>query len=330
MDTYLNNLLFLNLLVAFKMNVLVTGGAGFIGSHAVDLLIEKGHGVTVIDDLSHGNKNNINSGAKFHKLDINSQKAADVIKKNSFDVILHLAAQVNSRISFSNPLLDARTNILGSLNLMESARKNNVNKFVFASSVAVYGEPKYRPCDELHPVKPINNYGLSKLTVERYLHLYNRLYGLDYSILRFSNVYGPRQDADGEAGVVSIFINNLLNNNQINIYGDGNQTRDFVYVGDVAEALIKVLGNNTGKKIMNISTNTGLPINQLLEMLKKFNSSMGEAIHANSRVGEIRHMKVDNSAARKEILWEPNTSMKDGLKKTFDFYKDLNQIMLKV
>ena len=243
------------------MNVIVTGGAGFIGSHIVDKLIHKKHNVMVIDNLSTGKIENVNSKAVFVKKSILDNLSNEF---NEFkpEAVFHLAAQVNLRVSLNQPFTDAQTNILGTVNVLESCRKHNVKKIIYSSSVAVYGEPEELPVNEKHTTYTVSPYGTSKLCAEKYMELYKKTYGLENTILRYSNVYGPRQNTLGEAGVITIFINNLLANKKCNIFGTGSQTRDFVYVADVAEANLLALEKSNG--IINIGTQTQTDVNYQL------------------------------------------------------------------
>src|SRR4030067_654229 len=228
------------------MNILITGGAGFIGSNAADRFIREGHQVIVVDNLTTGKLKNLNPKAKFYKIDIKNREGLEgIFKENKIDIINHHAAQMDVRKSVDDPIYDADVNILGSLNLLQLAVKHKIKKFIFASTGgAVYGEQDYFPADEKHPQNPLSPYGISKLSLEKYLYFYKITYNLDYTILRYANVYGPRQDPHGEAGVVAIFIQKMLNKEQPIINGNGEQTRDFVYVGDVVEANILAMENN--------------------------------------------------------------------------------------
>jgi len=300
------------------MKILVTGGAGFIGSHLVDGLVEKGHEVAVIDDLSTGRKENLNPKAEFHKTDINGD-IEDIFKDGSFTHVIHQAAQVRVTKSLEDPVLDATSNIVGSVNLLENCRRYGVGRFVYGNSGgAMSGDQNNLPMKESHPVSPESPYGVSKHTVEHYLALYNKLYGLDYVSLRYPNVYGPRQDSSGEGGVVAIFCNKLVNDGGPVIFGDGEQTRDFTYVGDVVDATIVAL--EKGKCEFNISTNKETSVNELYEKLLKVSGKDIEPLHGNERMGEVRRSVLDNSKAREELGWEPRISLEKGLKLTFDYF----------
>lgn len=301
------------------MKILVTGGAGFIGSHLVDGLIEKGYEVAVIDDLSTGKKDNLNPNAEFHELDINSDDIADILKNGNFTHVIHQAAQVRVTRSLEDPVLDATSNIVGSINLLENCRRYGVGRFIYGNSGgAMSGNQDNLPMKESHPVSPESPYGVSKHTVEHYLTIYNKLYGLDYVSLRYPNVYGPRQDSSGEGGVVAIFCNKLVNDERPVIFGDGEQTRDFTYVKDVVNATIMALEKGNGE--FNISTNKETSVNELYEKLLEISGKNMEPVHGNERGGELRRSVLDNSKARERLGWEPMVSLDEGLKLTFDYF----------
>jgi len=245
------------------MKILVTGGAGFIASHVVDLYIRNGHEVAIVDDLSTGRVSNLNPSASFYELDIRSPEIADVFDEAKPDIVNHHAAQMDVRRSVADPLFDADVNIVGSLNLMENSRRLGIERFIYISTGgAVYGEPEYLPCDESHPVNPLAPYGASKHTVEHYLFMYHELYGLNYTVLRYPNVYGPRQDPHGEAGVVAIFIGQMLKDDPVTIFGDGGQERDFVHVRDCAKGnLLAIELEKNG--IFNLAAGRGTTINEI-------------------------------------------------------------------
>lgn len=304
-------------------NVLLTGGAGFIGSNIVDLLIENGYGVLIIDNLSSGKKENLNKKAKFYKLDICNQNLKKIFKKEKPEFVIHQAAQVNVRKSILNPEFDANVNISGSINLLECCKNFNVKKVVYASSGgAIYGEPQYLPADERHPINPISPYGASKHAVEHYLELYRQNFGIDYISLRYSNVFGPRQDPFGEGGVIAIFIGKFLRNKQPVIFGDGNQTRDFVYVGDIASANLISLEKEMNKRIFNIGTGIETSVNEIYKKLKNILNSKIEPIHRDAIKGEVGRIYLDIHLAEKELGWKPETSLEDGLKKTIEWYNN--------
>lgn len=305
-----------------KKKIIVTGGAGFIGSHIVDLLIKEGYEVVIVDNLITGDKNNINPKAKFYEMDITSPLLKDVFKKEKkSDFVIHLAAHINLRDSINKPMMDADNNIIGSINLLECCRQFKQKKIVYASSVAVYSDQKL-PYKEKQRILPTSPYGISKYTVELYLHVYNQLYGLDYVSLRYGNTYGPKQNPKGEAGVIAIFIDNALKNKPLFINGDGEQTRDFTYVGDVATATLLALERKTNNnKIFNIGTNNEISVNQIYKSLKGLLNINMNVKYRPTIKGEIYRMCLDNSLIKKKIGWEPKYDFKEGLKKTVEWFK---------
>ncbi|HQJ46419.1 MAG TPA: NAD-dependent epimerase/dehydratase family protein, partial [Ignavibacteriaceae bacterium] len=261
------------------MKILVTGGAGFIASQIADAFINEGHQVVILDDLSTGFEKNINPKAKFIKANICDKNLAELFEKEKFDVVNHHAAQMDVRRSVRDPEFDATTNILGTINLLQNCVKYNVKKFMFASTGgAVYGEQDYYPADEQHNTKPKSPYGISKLAVEKYLFFYNSEYKLNYTILRYANIYGPRQNPFGEAGVVAIFSTRLLKGEQPIINGDGKQTRDYVFVGDVVKANVITLNDNNSD-IYNIGTGIETDVNQLFNYLNKITNANKDEKH---------------------------------------------------
>ncbi len=304
------------------MKILVTGGAGFIGSHVVNVFIENGHEVVVVDDLSTGRRSNLNPAATFYQVDIRSPQLAEIFEKEQPQVIDHHAAQMDVRRSVEDPLFDADVNVLGSIKLIELARKHNVERFIYISTGgAVYGEPEYLPCDEAHPINPICPYGASKHTVEHYLYMYQELYDLNYVILRYPNVYGPRQDPHGEAGVVAIFTGQMLGGDQIVINGDGEQERDFVYVGDCARANILALTTENCNTIFNLGYGKGTTINEIYTNLKNITGYEDSAIHGPAKVGETRRIFLEASKAEKELDWKPTVGLEAGLSETVEYFR---------
>lgn len=290
-------------------NVLVTGGAGFIGSHVVDLLIEKGYGVCIVDNLSSGNNSNINKAAKFYNMDINSSDLEKVFQENKIDYVFHFAAQANVSFSTKYPTIDATENILGSINILDLCRKYRIKKFIPASTAAVYGVPKHLPVDEAHNTTCLSFYGISKLTMEKY----TELFGVDYIIFRFANVYGPRQSAHGEAGVVAIFADKMKNNEVITINGDGEQTRDFVYVADIASICLKAIETNIKNEIINVSTNKAISINKLFELMSKNYEYAKTPVYGEERFGDIKHSILDNQKCKNLLGVLPKISIEEGL-----------------
>lgn len=303
------------------MRILLTGGAGFIGSWVSDYLIREGHDVLIVDNLSTGLRSNIPEKAEFIECDIrNKEPLEKIFREFKPEYIDHHAAQMNVRASVDDPVYDAEVNILGTLNLLELSRSNNIKRFIFASSGgAIYGEPESLPADENTSAVPISPYGISKYSIEKYLHYYRRIYGLEYVSLRYANVYGPRQNPEGEAGVISIFCTKILNNQPCLIYGDGTQTRDYVYVSDVAHANIKAINGPAGT--YNIGTGVKTSVNDLIEIIKKVSSEAVKVQNTEPRPGEVQdiYLKYDHTY---EILgWKPELDIDAGIKETWNWFK---------
>jgi UDP-glucose 4-epimerase len=304
------------------MKVLVTGGAGFIGSHLVDRLIQEGHEVVVVDNLSTGKRRNLNRAARFFKLDIQSWRLERVFRNERPNLVMHLAAQMDVRKSVEDPIFDAQVNVLGMLNILQQAIKYGVQKVVFSSSGgAIYGEQEIYPAPESHVMRPLSPYGISKLCGEQYLSYYQRVNGLQIVSLRYANVYGPRQDPDGEAGVVAIFIQKLLNNEQAIVNGNGRQTRDFVYVEDVVEANLAVMGQEI-QGTYNVGTGEETSINDLLRILVRHTNSTCKEVHGPAKNGEQTRSVIDSSKLRQELSWESKTELSEGLKRTVDYFRE--------
>lgn len=309
------------------MKVLVTGGAGFIGSHVADLYIENGYDVVVVDDLSTGRRSNLNPAAKFVEMDIRDPELSKIFELEQPDFINHHAAQMDVRRSMVEPLFDADVNVVGSLNLLECARHFGVRRVVYISTGgAVYGEPEYLPCDEAHPIRPICPYGASKHTFEHYLYMYYVNYGLDYTVLRYPNVYGPRQDPHGEAGVVAIFTGQMLQRDEVVINGDGKQTRDFVYVGDCAEANLLALETEHESGIFNLGSGIGSSVNQIYQILKDITVYDKDEIHGPAKLGETRAIYLDASKARAILGWKPKVELREGLERTVEYFRSSENI----
>lgn len=301
------------------MKILVTGGAGFIGSHLVDNLIKEGHKVCIIDNLSTGRKGSINSLAKFYKTDICSPGISKIFKKEKPKAVFHYAAQIDVRKSTKEPIKDANINILGTLNVLENCKKFRVKKFIFASSVGVYGEPSKLPSEENHHLNPISPYSITKLAIEKYLNHYKNQ-GLDFVALRYANIYGPRQSGKGEGGVIAIFIENILKNKKILIYGNGKQTRDFLYVNDAVSAAVKALESPSGL-ILNIGTNNSINIGNLLDKISSKLNKKINPVFKPQRYGEIINSKLSFAKAKKRIGWIPKYNLEKGLEETIKWFK---------
>ncbi|MFN2601691.1 MAG: GDP-mannose 4,6-dehydratase [Gemmatimonadaceae bacterium] len=304
---------------------LVTGGAGFIGSHVADLFLEKRYEVEVIDDISKGKRENVPENATLHELNVTSTDAASIVRHGKFDVLVHLAAQMDVRRSVEDPLFDATTNILGIVNLLEAVRSSGrATRVVFTSTGgAIYGDFNAPPNSETFAKDPDSPYAISKLASEYYLAYYGRLHGLEHVSVRFGNVYGPRQDPHGEAGVVAIFCSRLLEGKPLTIFGDGEQTRDYVYVGDVANAVY--LGatfdppapGTVDARSFNIGTGVGTSVVELARLLQQAARTNAEITFAPKRAGELQESFLNIDKARTVLGWEPEVSLADGLAKTF-------------
>jgi UDP-glucose 4-epimerase len=306
------------------MRILVTGGAGFIGSHTVDELVATGaHEVSVLDGLSSGKREQVNPRAHFYEADLrNAEAILPILEREKPEVIYHLAAQMDVRRSVADPAFDAGINLVGFLNLMEAARRNGLKRVVFASTGgAIYGEQEQFPCDEEHPRRPVSPYGVAKLATEAYLFFYKVQYGIDYVAMRYANVYGPRQDPHGEAGVVAIFCGRMLEGNPSTIFGDGEQTRDYIFVGDVARANVAALAA-TASAAFNIGTGVETSVNQLYRALASAAGVKTPPSYAPARPGEQRRSVISPARAAQALGWRPEVTLDDGLKRTFKFFKD--------
>jgi UDP-glucose 4-epimerase len=303
------------------MRILVTGGAGFIGSHVVDAYVNAGHEVIVVDDLSTGKRENLHPQARFIQADIQDPAVRQLIVKERVETLNHHAAQMDVRRSVADPLFDARVNILGMLNLLEGAREAGVKKIIFASSGGtVYGEQARFPADEEHPTCPICPYGVSKRTGEHYLYFYNAEYRIPYIALRYANIYGPRQDPHGEAGVVAIFTLRFFSGQQPVINGDGKQTRDYVFVGDVARANLAALQTEyTGP--INIGTGIETDVNQLFDHLRHLTGSSLLQVHGRAKPGEQRRSVLSWKRAAQVLGWQPQMELEEGLRQTVEYFR---------
>lgn len=305
------------------MKILITGGAGFIGSNVADRLLEENHEVIIVDDLSNGKKENISKEAKFYRCDVRNKKLYSIFKSERPEIVIHNAAQLSVRISVESPLVDADINIMGGLNVIQACHIYNVNKIIFASSGGtVYGEQKYFPADEGHPTCPISPYGVAKLTTENYLYYFHKTYGLKYISLRYGNIYGPRQDPYGEAGVVAIFSNKILEGENPIINGDGLQTRDYVYVGDVVDINLKAIKNDfTGS--LNVGTGKETAVVELFKILRKVSGKDSvEEVHGPPKEGEQRRSQLSYELAEKVLGWQPRVSLEKGLELTYNWFKN--------
>jgi UDP-glucose 4-epimerase len=303
------------------MKILVTGGAGFIGSHIADAFITHGHQVTIIDNLVTGRRENVNPQATFCEMDICDPGIAEVFKREQFDVVCHQAAQMDVRRSVADPGYDAKVNILGTLNLLQQCQSTGVQKFLFASTGgAIYGEQVQFPAGEEHPTWPASPYGISKLACEKYIFFFSQTYGLRYVFLRYANVYGPRQNPHGEAGVVAIFSTRLLAGEQPVINGDGKQTRDYVYVGDVVRANLLAL-DYSRNDYFNIGTGVETDVNTIFHRLNEAAGAGMQEHHGPAKEGEQMRSVLSNEKARRLLEWRPRVSLDEGLKETVEWFR---------
>jgi UDP-glucose 4-epimerase len=303
------------------MKILMTGGAGFIGSNVVDAYLEAGHEVAVVDDLSSGKKENVNPRAKFYQLNIADPKLAGIFEEFKPQLVNHHAAQISVPLSVDDPLMDARTNVIGLLNLLTNCRTHKVTKVVYVSSGGVvYGEPERLPANETYPMQPASPYGIAKYAGELYLKFFAAQCGLKYVALRYSNVFGPRQVPHGEAGVVSIFILALLNRNAPTIFGDGKVIRDYVFVGDIVDANLRAVerGENVA---VNIGTGKPTDVNELYMLIAEALGSDVEAQYGPPRRGDLRANYLDASLAGKVLGWRPKTTLQEGIVQTAKYFK---------
>jgi UDP-glucose 4-epimerase len=304
------------------MNILVTGGAGFIGSQIADEYIKLGHNVIIADNMSTGVKEFINSKAKFYEVDIRDDKISEIFRKHKIDVINHHAAQIDLRKSVADPKYDVDVNVIGSINLLQYAIENSVKKFIFASTGgAIYGEHDYFPADEKHPTRPYAPYGINKNTIEKYLFYYNHVYGLNYVVFRYANVYGPRQNPFGECGVVAIFTDKMLGDSKPVINGNGKQTRDYVYVQDVVNANVLAL-DAKGPVIFNIGTSVETSVNYIFNKVNEYAGTKFEENHGPAKKGEQMRSVLSYEKIKKELGWNPKINMDEGLKLTLEYFKN--------
>ncbi len=304
------------------MRILVAGGAGFIGSNVADRFVADGHEVAVLDDLSTGTRANVNAAAVFYQVDLRDAAAvARALAEFRPEIVDHHAAQIDVRHSVDDPGEDAEINVIGSLNLLQAAVAAGTRKVVYASTGgALYGEARYLPADEDHPVNPESPYGVSKHTVEHYLYLYKRIHGLDYTVLRYPNVFGPRQNPHGEAGVNAIFIGLMSQGRRPTIFGDGEQLRDYLYVGDVVEANVLALSRGGGA-VVNLGWGKGVSVTDIFAALKQILDFPGEPIYGPKRPGEVQRIYLEAERARAVLGWTPRVEFEEGLARTVEWYR---------
>ncbi|WP_159881293.1 NAD-dependent epimerase/dehydratase family protein [Paenibacillus puerhi] len=302
------------------MKAIVTGGAGFIGSHLVDALADSGAEVHVLDNLCTGHSSYVNKQATLHRHAVESLEAKELIVRLRPDVIFHLAAQADVQQSLKTPAYDAQVNVLGTLNMLEACREGGVRKLVFASTSGVYGDLQKERIEEDDPVAPISFYALSKLAGELYIRLFHRLFGLSYTILRYGNVYGPRQQAKGEGGVVALFTDKLRLNQPLRIYGDGEQTRDFIFVKDVVRANMACIGQGD-QQTFHVGTGRPVTVNTLVRELERLSGTSLAVTYDPPRPGDIRHSCLDNRKIIGTLSWQPSYDIASGLRETYDYVK---------
>jgi UDP-glucose 4-epimerase len=301
---------------------LVTGGAGFIGSHMVERLLELEFKVIVMDDLSTGKIKNLKSDAVFHHTDITQPAMAEIIQREQPDLVFHMAAQTSVTQSTKDPIADTNANVLGTLRILEASRRVGVEKIIYScTGGALYGNPETVPCDDDAKILPVSPYGMSKWVAEQYLDFYYRQYRLHYTSLRYGNVFGPRQDPHGEAGVVAIFSQAMLEGKQPQIFGDGTQERDFISVFDVVDANIAAIDRGHGKN-MNIASGTPTSVNRIFKLLSGITGYKWDPLHGPQRAGEVYRIALDCSRAAEELDWSPKISLEEGLQLTVDYFRE--------
>jgi len=301
------------------MKVLVTGGAGFVGSHIVEEALRQGHQVVIVDDLSSGPRGNVHKDTLFCEVGIADPRVHEIIEREGVEAIIHQAAQVGVPSSLEDPRHDAASNIMGTINLLEAAKKYRLQKFVYASSAAIYGSPDYVPVDEAHPLRPMSFYGLSKKTGEEYVLMYDQYFDINAVCFRYANIFGPRQTS-GEGSVVPVFLHRMLTGDPVTIDGDGNQTRDLIYVRDVARANVAALTSDA-RGTFNLSTNEEVTINHLFRTLDKLTGYGKEAVYGPPRPGDIYRSVLDNAKLAAVLDWKPETNFVDGLEETIAWWK---------
>ncbi len=311
--------------MAEGVKALVTGGAGFIGSHLVDRLLADGYQVAIIDNLRGGHLQNLNQAAAFYQADITQPGVEEIFSREQPELVFHLAAQTSVVQSTQNPVDDVSVNVIGTLRMLEASRRQGIDKFIFSSTGgAMYGDPADNPCSEETPPNPISPYGLSKRVTEEYVALFHRLYRLNYTILRYGNVYGPRQDPHGEAGVVAIFAQAMLEGRQPRIFGDGEQERDFIYVADVVESNIQAIHRGS-HRIYNIGSGESSSVNRIFQSLKADLGYQQEAEHRPRRPGDVHKIYLECSKARKDLDWSPQVDLEDGLRRTLAYFREASR-----
>lgn len=304
------------------MRILVTGGAGFIGSHIVDELIYLGHTVSVVDDLSEGSLQNLNSEAKLFDVNINDAPALEkAFAEAKPELVSHHAAQISVRNSMYDPTHDAQVNIIGSLNVLQAAVKHDVERFIFASTSAIYAKPDHLPMDETHPLSPESVYGVSKLSVENFVRLYSDTYGINHKIFRYGNVFGPRQNPHGEAGVVAIFTGQFLRGEQPTIFGDGTKTRDYVFVSDVVSASIAAMSEVGDNDTYNIARGIGVSDYEMFDTVAAAADSSMQPKYAPVRPGEAEHVSLNPTKAQEILSWRPRVSLSEGIVQVVEHYR---------
>ncbi|RKP56231.1 NAD-dependent epimerase/dehydratase family protein [Cohnella endophytica] len=301
------------------MKAIVTGGAGFIGSHLVEALVREGIQVSVIDNLVFGERRWIHPSVVLNRMDIRSNEAKKLILREKPDVVFHLAAQTDVQKSLLDPKYDADVNVCGTINLLEACREAGGVKLVFASTSAVYGNLQKERISEEDPVAPISYYGLSKRSAESYIRLFNQLYDIPYTVLRFSNVYGPRQTPKGEGGVVAVFLDRIQAGKPLNVHGDGEQTRDFIYVKDVVGAMLAAIERGN-QETAQVSSSNKTSINKLVSMLSRIHGADLDVVHTPARKGDIEHSCLDNRKASLLLRWQPLMELGEGLTETFAYW----------
>ncbi|CAH1193359.1 UDP-glucose 4-epimerase [Paenibacillus plantiphilus] len=309
------------------MRILITGGAGFIGSNIADACKKDGHEILIVDNFSTGLEKNLEYGHQCVRIDINADEMQQVFRDFKPEVVIHNAAQVSVGRSLKEPLLDQEINIRGTLNILQGCVDNGVRKIIYPSSAAVYGLPSYLPIKESHTINPESFYGITKYTPELYIKSFNKLYGLDYTILRYSNVYGPRQDPRGEGGVIAIFLDKISRGERPVVLGDGYQTRDFIFIDDVVNANLASLCLGS-QGTVNVSSNTSVSLNELLNILGEIVGNSLSPIYEEERPGDIRDSQLDNSCAIQMLSWTPQIDLKTGLSNTLIYYNKSRKVLL--